>query len=206
MSNFSVPGLNQESNVQSPGLAAEVTNVGENRVANNLNIPEKDYSVEWYDSGAKNSVNLPNEFFINFVKDDKIDRDFYAQTMIERFNEDASFEFLKDPSPVKLRNKHVREKEILSHYFGLDDTQELDHLVKYRVVSNFADSIQDTSGAARVVAYRDTNEHAFKIIFLDPYHLFLPSKHKGVDKDVMMKQTYQKHSGCHLCLSKCIKN
>ncbi|OFS28791.1 hypothetical protein [Abiotrophia sp. HMSC24B09] len=206
MSNFSVPGLKQESKVQSPGLAAGVTNVGEKRVANNLNIPEKDYSVEWYDSGAKNSVNLPNEFFINFVKDDKIDRDFYAQTMIERFNEDASFEFLKDPSPVKLRNKHVREKEILSHYFGLDDTQELDHLVKYRVVSNFADSIQDTSGAARVVAYRDTNEHAFKIIFLDPYHLFLPSKHKGVDKAVMMKQTYQKHSGCHLCLSKCIKN
>ena len=206
MSNFSVPGLKQESKVQSPGLATGVTNVGEKRVANNLNIPEKDYSVEWYDSGAKNSVNLPNEFFINFVQDDKIDRDFYAQTMIERFNEDASFEFLKDPSPVKLRNKHVREKEILSHYFGLDDTQELDHLVKYRVVSNFADSIQDTSGAARVVAYRDTNEHAFKIIFLDPYHLFLPSKHKGVDKDVMMKQTYQKHSGCHLCLSKCIKN
>lgn len=206
MSNFSVPGLKQESNVQCPSLAADVPNVGENRVANNLNIPEKDYSVEWYDSGAKNSVNLPNEFFINFVKDDKIDRDFYAQTMIERFNEDASFEFLKDPSPVKLHNKHAREKEILSHYFGLDDTQELDHLVKYRVVSNFADSIQDTSGAARVVAYRDTNEHAFKIIFLDPYHLFLPSKHKGVDKDVMMKQTYQKHSGCHLCLSKCIKN
>ena len=206
MSNFSVPGLKQESKVQSPGLAAGVTNVGEKRVANNLNIPEKDYSVEWYDSGAKNSVNLPNEFFINFVKDDKIDREVYAQTMIERFNEDASFEFLKDPSPVKLRNKHVREKEILSHYFGLDDTQELDHLVKYRVVSNFADSIQDTSGAARVVAYRDTNEHAFKIIFLDPYHLFLPSKHKGVDKAVMMKQTYQKHSGCHLCLSKCIKN
>lgn len=206
MSNFSVPGLKQESNVQCPRLATEVTNVGESRVANNLNIPEKDYSVEWYDSGAKNSVNLPNEFFINFVKDDKMDRDFYAQTMIERFNEDASFEFLKDPSPVKLHNKHVREKEILSHYFGLDDTQELDHLVKYRVVSNFADSIQDTSGAARVVAYRDTNEHAFKIIFLDPYHLFLPSKHKGVDKDVMMKQTYLKHSGCHLCLSKCIKN
>ena len=206
MSNFSVPGFKHESNVQCPSLAADVPIVCENRVSNYLNIPEKDYSVEWYDSGAKNSVNLPNEFFINFVKDDKIDRDFYAQTMIERFNEDASFEFLKDPSPVKLHNKHVREKEILSHYFGLDDTQELDHLVKYRVVSNFADSIQDTSGAARVVAYRDTNEHAFKIIFLDPYHLFLPSKHKGVDKDVMMKQTYQKHSGCHLCLSKCIKN
>lgn len=173
---------------------------------------EPETTISWFSETSKKSVNLEKCQFTNFVATEKLDRSEYAQVLIDRFNKDKSLSFLSDPSNIKLNKSHAREKEIIKHYFDLSNGGEFDetfdHLVKYRVVSEYQEETGSNTGAARVIAHEgvDTasNTYFYKLIFMDPYHLFLPSKHRGTDKYDMRNKSYSKYKGCKKCLSDCI--
>lgn len=208
---YKIKGLQQTKTAVNltNGALSSLHNVDENR---RLFGEEPETTISWFSETSKKSVNLEKCQFTNFVANEKIDRSEDAQVLIDRFNKDKNLSFLKDSRTITLNKRHVREKEIIKHYFDLSNDGEIDetfdHLVKYRVVSEFNESIGSNEGAARVIAHQgvDTvsNTYFYKLIFMDPYHLFLPSQHHDTDKYDMRNKSYSKYKGCKKCLSDCI--
>lgn len=50
-----------------------------------------------------------------------------------------------------------------------------------------------------------SNRYYKSILFLDPYHLVISSKHNGNSKEETLKQTYKKNRNNGICLSKLIE-
>lgn len=166
-----------------------------------IKCEEPTVKVEWHRDFSVKSKHLPSYKFTNFID---VFSEPNTEFAISKMNEDLNC-IKKRVSSVDITSQNRdRLLGIINNY--LDGPSY-----------NFEDDFKKTTlpdmlgaeGSFRVVSlfYKDmkTKEHFLYILFVDPYHLFIPSKHKKKTADEMLADTYAKYNSNLNCISKLIK-
>lgn len=163
--------------------------------------------IEWYSKESKKSDCLENEF-TNFVED--FITDHQVENAVNLLNNDLNRlkENIRDDIRFPENSKGERLKQIIEMYFALERPEYDYWFVKTDIKTDFQSSL-DRAGSVRVVMVNaknmETNKHFLQILFVDPYHLFIPGRHNGSSAEEMKKKTYEYYSKLDTCLSKHLK-
>lgn len=171
-----------------------------------LNVRAKKATLEvvWFSENSKKSQRLENEFtnyVENFITDHEIDN------AIEVLNNNPEVlkEYVLDTVDINYNDQGNRLKEIIELYFPMDNPQDYYWFVKTDINTEFQKYI-NSRGAFRVVMINtkdmSTSKHYLQILFLDPHHLFIPSRYNGKTSEQSKLEIYEKCEEYITCLSK----
>lgn len=164
--------------------------------------------IDWYSEDSKKSKYIKNEF-TNFVDDLLTDTDVENVVNVLNNNLDDLSNAKQLSVGIKNTLEGERIKKILRLYFSFDDLPEEEHLFTRAIVNTELQKIRDDAGPVRVVMVnmKDmiSNKYYSQIIFVDLYHLFIPSKHNGKTADEAKEISYKQHEELDVCLSKHLK-
>lgn len=163
--------------------------------------------IDWYSEESKKSDHIENEF-TNYVED--FITDYQVEHTIEVLNNglDVLKKHKLDTVDINYDSKGKRIKEIIELYFKFRNPREEYWFVKTDIKTEFQSDI-NSAGSSRIVMVNakdmETKKHYLQILFVDPYHLFIPGRHKGKSAEETKKETYEKCSDFETCLSKYLK-
>lgn len=195
-------------------------NEEENRISvdrvRNYNITKRDLNVKtqkaeleikWHSNKSKQSNSLENEF-TNYVEDFITDSDIENGIKVLNENLDDLKDGTIDFVDIKYDKKGKRLIEIIELFFPLTRNREDYWFVKVDITTEFK-KITNSRGPFRVILINTkdikTSKHYLEIVFLDPYHLFIPGKHNGKTAEQYKRETYEQYIELDTCLSKHIK-
>lgn len=148
---------------------------------------------------AKKSVNISNINFSNMLpalEESPIDS--YIEIAIDKLKENPNI-LLDSCHPIIYNGDHKeRIKDILLEYIPEEDFDE--HSDYFRKSDVRTSALLETRGAFRVVGIyliepkkhkkQKHSKHYLKIVLIDPYHLFIPSRHNGLTAEEYKTSTY----------------
>lgn len=158
--------------------------------------------VEYLDC-AGDSINLPDIHFSNMLPSmEQRALDSYIEMAFEKIESNPTV-LLSSNSPIRYSGKHKdRIKSILLEYL---DEENFDFCCDYFRKSDIVtDILLGNRGAFRVISlylvepkthkHQKHSKHYLKVVLLDPYHLFIPSRHKNLTSEQYKHQTYSEIS------------
>lgn len=172
----------------------------------NLNVraTKAKLEIEWHSESSKKSKHLKNEFtnFVEgFITDTEIDN------AIEVLNEkpESLINNHLDTVDINYDAKGNRLKDIIELYFQMNKPQEYYWFVKTDINTSLQ-NVLNRRGSFRVVMINRkdmvANKHYLQIIFVDPHHLFIPSKFKGKSAEQSKRESYREAVKLETCISK----
>ncbi len=161
----------------------------------NIRVSNVDAEIRFRDSSFS-SINLPESKFSNMLPDDKL--------MIAPNVKGAIEKLLSHPELINRDSKEIfitdknrdRLKKIISCYLPDEEYCSVEEdFRKSDIIDN--DVVLVGRGSFRVITVYSVEIDEYKvpkqyltIILLDPYHLFIPSKHREKSKVKIVEETY----------------
>ncbi|WP_413496935.1 hypothetical protein [Carnobacterium maltaromaticum] len=159
------------------------------------------------------SKKIDSEYLTNYVAEEYFDRDPYIDECAKAIKTNISYisktEDRKFPSNVDFNdkgnfNKHI--KIFLDEFLGEDSRKYLD---ASRIRKTTVKSALGDKGQLRLISVytKDTKTGIshLDLLFIDFYHLFIPSKHNGLSAEEAMKINYERNKKHTKCMHKCFK-
>lgn len=206
------------SNVNNEVLkGASVTNdsIQKTTMSKALSQEEPDIKYRFYKDTVFESVNIEQHYFTNFLPDfDAFDG--YIDEGINKLKVSPSLlsktEKRENAEEVKLAGKFINRIEaIIAEYDSLNnDEGHLIELLKDGFIrkSKIETPLGD-SGALRLISVYskdiDSQKTYFDLLFIDFYHLFIPSKHGGLSAEECAKKVYIQRKSCSERVHKYLK-
>ncbi|WNF35220.1 hypothetical protein RJD24_12150 [Bacillaceae bacterium IKA-2] len=148
-------------------------------------------------------------FYNNNVKKSRINKDLlftnYLSNRTPRDITDILYQFHQDPSIIErgkidqVRLNRSKIKQCLSIYYELQEEEE-EYVFKANIETLSAQKIE-----VRIYCVVDLDSESkhinVNIITIDPFHLVIPSDHRGEDKLVVEKRTFDSNSQNKICIS-----
>lgn len=171
---------------------------------------EPEFYCDLYKNKIAPSINLKEELFTNFLPE-KILIDVDTKKRISRIAESSdsiSKNYDRKTAPkIIFSGKYRGHMENIMRNYDVIFGNKQNELTKaleneFIVKSTVEDSLG--KGNTRVISFweKKDNKHYFHMLFIDFYHLFLPSNHAGYDSERQRHHTYNMYKNNHTCISK----
>lgn len=166
-------------------------------IHNNLNaFSEKKKIVQLYNNQFFDSINNSQLMFTNFLQDSFLVNENLKESLDNIFKN--SEYIFRESKLVKYSGKNkVRIKNIINLYSVVfDESKEIleKHLQDGQIYKTAFSLNKNEKGKIRIVSVvhldDKTENYLFKLLFIDLYHLFIPSSHNGYSSDKQLKKTY----------------
>lgn len=172
-----------------------------------VDIPDNPrFECSYWNGELSGSKKIESAYFTNFIASEFYERESYIEKGVDEIrgnidciskSQDGEFPSNVDFNDRGKFNDHI--KMILNAYLEEDCSEYFGRIKKTTIESPLGDK-----GQLRLISvYRKDSETGIShldLLFIDFYHLFIPSKHNGVSAEEMMKKNYEKnknHSGCY---------
>lgn len=177
-----------------------------NKTDLNVKVKKATLEVVWFSGNSKKSKRLENEF-TNYVEDFITDHEIDNAIEVLNNNPEVLKEYVLDTVDINYDDQGNRLKEIIELYFPMDNPQDYYWFVKTDINTEFQ-KYTNSRGAFRVVMINtkdmSTSKHYLQILFVDPYHLFIPGAFNGKTNTQNKIETYKKYKEYNTCISKYI--
>lgn len=191
----------------SPQPKIENDLIRKNKMGYQVDIPDNPiFECSFWNDSACSSKKIESEFFTNYLAE-FYELDGYIENGLKkiRLNIDciSKTEDRKFPSVVRFNDKgnfsnHI--KNILNDYLGEDCNNYYGRIVKTTLKTPLGHN-----GQMRLISVYSkdatTGKSYLGLLFIDFYHLFIPSSHNGVTAQEMQKRNYLKNKKYTKCMS-----
>ena len=176
----------------------------ENSLRKVSSYPEPKINYRFYNEKVCECLDIPEEYFTNLLPD-KWCLDGYIEMGINSLEENpqliAESKNRDKASCVNCTGTYKEHiKAIMAKYDDLHQSNgKLISLLEDGFIrkSGIQTPLGDNGSMRLISLYRkdiETGMTYFELLFIDFYHLFIPSKHNGKDPDYVRKDTYKKRS------------
>ena len=152
----------------------------------------------FYSEDVKRSKILPDYKFTNYVSAN------VSQDVKIRFQELAS-----DPSIIQDRasgvDRNIKIDKCIALYVNLGNEDPLIFKSTLHTSVGVPTTVRVFSKVDLVRQDSGKNKALFRIILIDPFHLVIPSQHKGIEKGIMEDQVFNENRNNTICMSEWLK-
>ncbi|MDT2659005.1 hypothetical protein P7E02_03950 [Enterococcus hulanensis] len=171
---------------------------------------EPEFHCDLYKDRIAPSINFQRELFTNFLPERfLIDSGTKSQINQIAENSDCISKNYDRKAAQKIRYSGKYKEHMKSIVKMYDSIFENEHNELSTALEDeflVKATIEDDSGKGktRVISFweKKDDEHLLHMLFIDFYHLFLPSNHAGYDSDKQRRATYKMYANNPTCISK----
>lgn len=170
---------------------------------------EPELHCDLYKNKIVPSINFKEELFTNFLPERiLIDND--TKNQINRIAENSECISKNYDRKVAQKIRYSGKyrdhmKKVLEKYDSLFENEngELTMALENEFIVKATVESTNEKGKIRVLSFweKKENKHFFHMLFIDFYHLFLPSSHAGYDSEKQRQTTYKMYENNTTCIS-----